>query len=57
MIMASAILTRLPISLDITSQINALQVAYDLKHESWLDSDINNVSNVLSSPFVGPVVL
>ena len=56
-IVASMKLARAPTSLDITSISNALQVVCDLLHESWLDNNVNNVNNVLSSSVVGPPVL
>ena len=47
MIVVSVVLACVPISLDISSLSSALQVAYDLKYESWLDDDINNVNDVI----------
>ena len=56
-IVVSTTLERVPVSLDIKSLRNAFQVAYDLKHESWLDDNTNNVNNVFSSSIVGPAAL
>ena len=54
---SNSLRTHMPISLAISSLSNALQVDYNLKHESWLHNNVNNVNNVLSSSIVGPATL
>ena len=57
MCFSNSLRTCIPILLAIASLSNTLQVAYNLKYESWLHNNVNNVNNILSSSIVGPATL